>query len=577
MLRKIICFIIFCLCLLQTKAQDSSAKNNPDIIPDHKPPENIGGTKTGDKRNKENLQSFSFYIKITDKQNQRKGIDANVKIVDLARNETLSHAKNRNSYLLYLNHKYSINVTAKNYNSFDTVYTAQKNKPFTLPIKLQRINLSDNVKSSTQVAQNDSTPVAQSDSTRVLQNSIKGLQNDSTKVAQNNLIKILKNGSTTNALLLIAGSVLFIITLVVFILSVRTRRDLRTAVAKISNLTDLIKANQQNMDESNAISEPVPKATGTTTIKSIEVIPQATEIKDITGQNEPVINKSNANAYFVCELMMTAGPRKDDFEDVDLGEDVCGCISDSNEAMVWVLDGTSDADRMTRGKDTAEIKEIIMHQHNEREYFSSRLLAQSIGNKLRKSFIEKNKNPLKEVVWQIVNEVKADWQKTIDELSAADKNNLNKVMKEKITIQCSTTVLIAKLSIDGALSAYRCGDSKMLLFENKGPNEIDLLQTELEEKSEENNDRIFFSLQLNKNNGDIGFFSNQDNLKDKPIAGTNINTVISFSDGIGINTLHLLKEQYKNNPELIRKELMYQLQGTEDDKSICFIEIKQSS
>jgi hypothetical protein len=48
-----------------------------------------------------------------------------------------------------------------------------------------------------------------------------------------------------------------------------------------------------------------------------------------------------------------------------------------------------------------------------------------------------------------------------------------------------------------------------------------------------------------------------------------------FSDGIGAATENLLKENYAGNPEAAREALAYEIQGTADDKTICFIEIKK--
>jgi hypothetical protein len=76
-------------------------------------------------------------------------------------------------------------------------------------------------------------------------------------------------------------------------------------------------------------------------------------------------------------------------------------------------------------------------------------------------------------------------------------------------------------------------------------------------------------------NGKLDIYFNQPN--HEVINEKNISTAISFSDGVSIDTELLLKEEYKKNPQLIRKEIIYQLQSTGDDKSICFIEIKETN
>ena len=83
---------------------------------------------------------------------------------------------------------------------------------------------------------------------------------------------------------------------------------------------------------------------------------------------------------------------------------------------------------------------------------------------------------------------------------------------------------------------------------------------------------VFFNLDVN----DSSEFSIRTNhLRFQTIAEDNIKTIILFSDGIGANTEQLLKEEYKNDPDKAKKDISYHLQGTGDDKSICFIERKE--
>ena len=111
----------------------------------------------------------------------------------------------------------------------------------------------------------------------------------------------------------------------------------------------------------------------------------------------------------------------------------------------------------------------------------------------------------------------------------------------------------------------------MFLFSNASKNELVFVETTLMGKSEKGADRIFFRLQLDAD-------QNFEIVSNKPefdiVKENNIHTMISFSDGIGMATELLLKEQYINDPSKIKQEIIYQLQGTGDDKSICFIERK---
>jgi len=54
-----------------------------------------------------------------------------------------------------------------------------------------------------------------------------------------------------------------------------------------------------------------------------------------------------------------------------------------------------------------------------------------------------------------------------------------------------------------------------------------------------------------------------------------IQTIIGFSDGVGQVTQDTLKKEYPKNSDAMRNEIIYQLQGTGDDKSLCIIEIKE--
>lgn len=357
--------------------------------------------------------------------------------------------------------------------------------------------------------------------------------------------------ATENRFLLISVSLLFVLTLVIIILYVKTHRALRTAIRAISELTNKSEENQSDMKE-----------------KSINFVdPQPAETKEEPPMPEsvPVIittDKPNNKPYFICEAMMTAGPRKDDNADVDLGEDVCGFIYKENEVLIWILDGTSYSARsLNWDKDT-------------REYFSGRLLAQCIADKLRKNFTENVVEPLNEIIKKIIQEVISEWQKTIDTLPPDKSKLLKEYVEEYKSVQCSTTILIGKLSIEGDFTAYRSGDSKMLLFAASSPDKIGLVETSLEEKNEGSDDRIFFALELK--NGSVHINSNNDKLQYETITEKNINAVISYSDGIGTKTAYFLKQEYKNDPGKARKEIAYHLQETQDDKSICFIEIKQN-
>ena len=306
------------------------------------------------------------------------------------------------------------------------------------------------------------------------------------------------------------------------------------------------------------------------TVVNIEITNQvntdimsALTVEPVLSPLETEILAPSKQRYFLSEVMMTAGPRKkfmgEENADKDLGEDVCGFVSNANEMLIWLLDGTSDLhclkDPVTR-----------------REYFSSRLLALGIAENLRSAFGENAAQPIKEMVDGGIKKVKENWLQTIERLPEEEKVLLKNNIEKKNFPECAATILIARLSLSGNFSAYRSGDSKMMLF-SADENGLTFVDSPLDQKNDESNDRIFFRLRLD---GQDKF----DIIYNEPLHETvikeNISTIISFSDGIGMSTEQLLIEEYKTAPDQIRKEIVYHSQETGDDKSICFIEIKET-
>ncbi|MBV4360548.1 protein phosphatase 2C domain-containing protein [Pinibacter aurantiacus] len=266
-----------------------------------------------------------------------------------------------------------------------------------------------------------------------------------------------------------------------------------------------------------------------------------------------------AQKNFVCEAMMTAGPRKKIIDgqtsDIDLGEDVCGWVTHGDTATVWILDGTSD---------------LHFLKNNDSEYFSSRLLAKAIGDKLRKYTIDAQGLSLDQMIDKAIDEVKDDWNKIINALPAEEKELLAKNISENNFPECASTMMIARLSVNGDFEGYRSGDSKMLLYGKNGSEKSEFMDTSLSAKNDDANDRIFFRIMLNEEQ--LGIVNN------KPlyevVKKSNVRSLILFSDGIGSSTETLLKDIYANEPDKARDDIARQVQGTNDDKTICFVEIR---
>ena len=295
-----------------------------------------------------------------------------------------------------------------------------------------------------------------------------------------------------------------------------------------------------------------PRAPGPNQVVPLPIAESGDVIAE-TGVEEP---------FFVCEIMMTAGPRKkfmNEWEaDKDLGEDVCGCVINNDKAGVWLLDGTSD-------------QHCFRHPLTGEEYFSSRLLAQHIGDNLRKAFTMKNGGgPLDEMMDKAIDDVRKDWVRVCNDLPAQEKLLLCENILDKNFPECSSTLLTARLALSGQLEAYRSGDSKMIFFRGDQTGLIPV-EASFTTKNPESNDRIFFRLIANTE-------GRLDILYNKPAheltRQENIHTLIGFSDGIGAFTEEALREEYKEDPDSVRRRIIAHSQGTADDKSICFVRIK---
>ncbi len=298
------------------------------------------------------------------------------------------------------------------------------------------------------------------------------------------------------------------------------------------------------------------------------ILPTQTTVVPTEAAPIPVpVAIGEATRGFRCEMLMTAGPRKDEL-DIELGEDTCGFVTQGDQAALWLLDGTS-LDACLRDPATG------------REYFSSRLLAQSIGNGLRKVLLEKTTadQPLEQLIEETIAKVRNHWIGCLNELSPEARTILKRNIGNKYFPVCSTTLLAVRLSLEGDLLAYRTGDSKMLLFQSPGGLAVlpekkagELLPSDQDfsTKRPESNDRIFFRIVAGQQEElDIDCHSPSYEV----MRHENINSMIVYSDGVGPHTEHTLKNGYAQNPAEAREAIIDQHQGTLDDKSICFLSI----
>jgi hypothetical protein len=268
----------------------------------------------------------------------------------------------------------------------------------------------------------------------------------------------------------------------------------------------------------------------------------------------PLKQSTGHSAYFLSEVMMTAGPRKKPAEDRDLGEDVCGFVMDQDHILMWVLDGASDY-FSERNPTTG------------REYFSSRLLAQNIAGKLKQQFAAIDVNSFQSIVTNIIADVRKDWLDELKELPGGETRALLDNIRDGRFPECAVTILIAKLGISGDLQVYRSGDCKLFLYRPQGE-QLKYIASPLAAKNSSSNDWLFF--RMVEKDGSLDILHNTPLFEIVKEQG--VLAMIGVSDGIGSETVQSLSSDQRDR-ETLRSKLVDQVQGTGDDKSLCMVEI----
>lgn len=282
-----------------------------------------------------------------------------------------------------------------------------------------------------------------------------------------------------------------------------------------------------------------------------------------TVEEVAVTFPSSGDRYFFGEVMVTAGPRKnftDNPKDGDygLGEDVAGFICMKEVVYFWVLDGTSNADRIN-----------IPHPHKaeqQQELFSSRLLAQTIGWNIQESIKAQGKAiPMAvDILNQAIQLTQHEWQEKLDKLPSQSKADLEKMLRDRKSIHCSTTALLGTLSLNGDLDICLVGDSKVIT--------LPPLKKNMAPKG-----RLFTAISLDENDK-IELVFNP--LKDihQTCQQLKIHTLIAMTDGISYPAENWLQglTSIDFSSKNIRSILAHQAANTQDDKAICIIQIKSS-
>ena len=273
----------------------------------------------------------------------------------------------------------------------------------------------------------------------------------------------------------------------------------------------------------------------------------------VESQNISEINEEEKSKHFFVEVMVTAGPRKNFSEnakegDYGLGEDVAGAIVLREKVYFWVLDGTSDSP-------------ILKKSEGKEEYFSSRLLAQTLAWELQSLCNNNQKLKSFEIIQKAIANTQKEWKSKINDLPEKDKELLIQILKSYNSIMCSTTVIFGCLDIDGYMDVCRIGDSRIV--------------TNPPHNQDERTGRVF-ALLINEGDYFQLSFNHFDDTKFQKIENKGVDTVIAMSDGIS-----KLTEKWLNAiPKLnfsdinIRRSLAQTQQLTCDDKSMCIIQIR---
>jgi len=266
-----------------------------------------------------------------------------------------------------------------------------------------------------------------------------------------------------------------------------------------------------------------------------------------TNSEQDLVKKSTSSFY--AEAFVTSGPRKEQRQGEELGEDTCGFVQMGGKILFWILDGESQREYI-RTKDNLEI-------------FSSRLMAQLLTSFFPVVFSENIYTTPNEVLQESMKRLCAEWKKK------SQMYNMEYFRKSSL---CCTTVLLGILDSEGHLKVNRIGDSKAIIFQNR----YKYLDSELSKKpDDEKNLGQFFSARLDEGN-QLRLFSYEGPLEGKAVKGEeyefdNVQTVLSYSDGVNNHIAEKLMRLNDGGISSIRETIFQMPQTFQDDKSLLLI------
>ena len=256
--------------------------------------------------------------------------------------------------------------------------------------------------------------------------------------------------------------------------------------------------------------------------------------------------------------MMTAGPRKE--RDMGLGEDGCGLILTNDLCLFWIADGTSESTILKDSRLTIN--------------FSSRTLAQQLGQSFRKLVLENSEritervNNKQEVIENYLKstleDVKKEWSETLEKIQIDSKGFLDKNFSKTIIKDFSSTFTCGCLTTGGHLQMGCYGDSPFLV---KSGSEIIIVKPE--------NRRFFMRL----NRGERAYYFSTSNTHEiQCYKYENVQFFVGGSDGIGqipnlVKNLIGTGEGKFSFAEIRHKIILFDPK-TQDDKTLCILSLE---
>jgi hypothetical protein len=352
----------------------------------------------------------------------------------------------------------------------------------------------------------------------------------------------------------------------IYISEIKSRGKILKNIQSINNkISSHIQNSKQNVIESNLIHQLENNTNllieEITKLKQIQT--DINQIKPIFIPTKDTIHKEfkwnisciEPNKIITSKLIMSAGPRKQisksKFDDTEFGEDVAGVMGFENGIFYWVIDGTSDSNKI---KD--ENGNVIL---------SSRVLAQYLGNsfsnQIEKAIKAKNDFfKLRSILEDAIKETKEAISISIGSLTTRKLEDY--LQQDNTIIDVSATFNLGLLTHEGYFEFISIGDTKSIAFSNNSE--------KIEATEGADTHRLFFYLKKGENNMTTIEFNRDfyDLLKNHSY--NYVQSVICYSDGIRKSETPLIISRGKAFDNISNIN-----QGTNDDKTLIALDIIQ--